>query len=287
MSSEVSRLLQSFTDVMCEINKNFWSYCNFCSRKVPPKDVDLRNQTFVVTGGNRGFGRGVTIELVARGATVIIGARGAETASKVIQECLKLYPNSPRVTYFQLDLTNFDSINGFSDNVHEVCSKYGLKGLINNAALTDLMFNISSVSNQEKMELTWAVNIFGLAYLTNSLMKLLLKAPDGSTIVNVSSLAHLVVPCVDTCGPMVRGRPFESFSIYAETKLALMFYTKQLAKQLKGKNVHVFGVDPGFSIKRWAMARPLMRTPIDGSRSIIFPILFERADYDVKKWYTG
>ena len=232
MSSEISRLLQFFTDSICEINKNFWSYCNLCSRKEPPKDVDLRNQTFVVTGGNRGFGRGVTIELVARGATVIIGARGAEAASKVIQECRKLYPNSPRVTYFQLDLTNFDSINEFSDNVHEVCSKYGLQGLINNAALTQL-FNMSNVSNQEEMELTWAVNIFGLAYLTNSLMRLLLKAPDGSTIVNVSSLAHLLVPCVDTCGPMVRRRPFEMISNYAKTKLALMFLHKAISEAIK------------------------------------------------------
>ena len=79
-----------------------------------------------------------------------------------------------------------------------------------------------------------------------------------------------------------------------------MFYTKQLAKQLAPKGIQVYGVDPGISqtelganfgpVARWAMetwiARPIMRKPIEGSRSILFPLLFPRENYDVKKWYT-
>lgn len=306
MASEFSRAFQSFRDTTREINTNIASFWRISSRKAPPKDVDLSGQWYVVTGGNRGFGRGVTLELVSRNANVIIGARGAEAAKEVIQEANKLCPNSaPKVTYFPLDLASFDSIETFSRSVHELLSANSnsrLNGLVNNAALWMATQKFTTAKkNQPEMELTWAVNFFGLVYLTHQLMDLFSQqSSSGARIVNVSSLAHLTVPRVDTCDPMARHKSFEWINNYAETKLALMFYTKQLAKQLAPKGIQVYGVDPGISqtelganfgpVARWAMetwiARPIMRKPIEGSRSILFPLLFPGENYDVKKWYT-
>ena len=139
--------------------------------------------------------------------------------------------------------------------------------------------------------------VFGLAYLTNLLIDLL--TPGGARIVNVASIAHLSVSKVDANDPMARNRSFDWISNYAESKLALMFYTKQLAKQLIAKDIHVFGVDPGMSqtelasklgtIARFAMesfmGRPFMRALIDGSRSILFLLVLNFENYNPENWY--
>lgn len=304
-SVELKRGLQSFQDVAGEINTNVWSFWRLSSRMEPPP-TDLSGNHYIVTGGNRGFGRGVTLELVARNASVIIGARGAAAAANVINECSKLNPKAPKVTYFPLDLSSFASIDSFARNVQDMIGAKGggLNGLVNNAALWMSQQKWTVGANQPEMELTWAVNMFGLSYLTAKMMDLLRMASigdgRGAKIINVSSLAHLNVPAVDVCDPMARKRTFNWINNYAETKLALMFYTKQLAKQLAPTGIQVYGVDPGISqtelganfgtVARWAMnlvvMRPLTRAPIDGSRSILFPLLFDRQTYDVKKWYT-
>lgn len=208
MSTEFWRGLQAFRDMAREVNNNVCSFWRVSQRTPPPKDVDLRGQSFVVTGGNRGFGKGVTLELASRGANVIIGARGSEAAKAVIAEAAKLYPESPPVQYFPLDLTSFDSIRAFSRQVKEsLGANQSLSGLVNNATLwMGTQTWTPARDGQPEMEPTWAVNIFGLAYLTRQLEELLLKSNDAR-IVNVSSLGHLMVPFVDTCDPMARNRP--------------------------------------------------------------------------------
>lgn len=283
-----------------EMNRNLMSFLCIAPRTIPP-NTPLTGQSFVVTGGNRGFGRGVTLELVARGARVIIGARGTEAGTAVINEAATLYPDAPRVSYFPLDLTSFESIREFARKIKETLGSNGLSGLVNNAGLwsSEQKFTPAK-SDQPEMEMTWAVNVFGLVYLTNQLQDLLLRSPPGGArIVNVASIAHLSVSKVDADDPMSKSRPFNFVHNYAESKLAVMFYTKQLAKRLGPKGVSVYAVDPGISqteigsnfgtVARWAMetviARPFMRAPIDGSRSILFPLLFPSEKYHVNKWY--
>lgn len=301
----MSLAFQCILDWGKEINTNIATSLKIFSRHPPPTDVDLSGKYYVVTGGNRGFGRGITLELVQRGANVIIGARGADASNEVIHEAMKLNPNS-KVTYFHLDLASFDSINQFSRFVHESLIvegiSNGLDGLVNNAAvwMFEQEFTPSGKKNQPEMELTWAVNFFGLVYLTNSVIDLLKRSSPGARIVNVTSLMHLTVSNVDTNDPMAHMRPFEWINNYSETKLALMFYTKQLAKQLVAKGIQVFAVDPGISqtdlgtnfgpfwkwiFTTWIM-KPIARNPIEGSRSIVFPLLFPNGSYNVNDWYS-
>ena len=300
-SAERSRAWQVISDVSQEVTTNLLSFWRISCRNEPPTDVSLTGCSYVVTGGNRGFGRGVVLELASRGARVFIGARDSGAAQGVIDESSRLHPLAPTPVYIPLDLTCFESIRSFCRQLRVELDGARLEGLVNNAALWMGTQSWKQVEGErEEMEPSWAVNVFGLALLTNLLLDdNLLLAPTG-TIVNVSSLAHLSVPRVDTEDPMARNRPFDWIRNYAETKLALMFYTKQLAKQLKGR-ARVYAVDPGISqtdiganfgpaakflMNLW-IGRPITRAPIEGSRSILFPLLFSRQgkEYNVKRWY--
>lgn len=298
---EWSRAWQVISDVSQEVTTNLVSFWRISSRAEPPTEVPLTGCSYLVTGGNRGFGRGVVLELASRGARLFIGARDSEAAQGVIDESSRLYPLAPTPVYIPLDLTCFESIRSFCRQLKsELGNGARLEGLVNNAALWMGTQSWKQVEEGKEMEPSWAVGVFGLALLTSLLLDdNLLSAPTG-TIVNVSSLAHLLVPRVDTEDPMARNRPFDWIRNYAEAKLALMFYTKQLAKQLKGR-ARVYAVDPGISQTDLAanfdpaakflanlwIGRPITRAPIEGSRSILFPLLFSRQgkEYNVKRWY--
>lgn len=296
----MSTTLQTMGQATGEIYRNLLSFLRISRRQEPP-NVQLSGQIFIVTGGNRGLGKGVTLELAARSAQVIIAARGSEAAGAVIQEASSLYPEAPAVTYYPLDVASFESIRDFSREIHE---KFGeskaLSGLVNNAGILTKKQNwTTACPDQEEMELAWAVNVFGLAYLTNQLQDLLLRSKNGARMVNVSSLGHVSVAKVDTADPMSRNKSFKWLRNYAESKLAVMFYTKQLAKQLYPRGIHVYGVDPGIcqtelasnigTFGRFSMesvlGRPFMRTPTGGSRSIMFPLVLPKETYDPNNWY--
>ena len=153
-----SRALQAMGQFTSEMNRNFWSFLKVSPRQVPPS-VQLKGETFIVTGGNRGFGKGVTLELVARGANVIIAAGGSEAKGNAIQEASKLHPDAPPVTYYNLDLASFESIRDFSRQVHErFGGKKKLSGLVNSAGLwTGEQVWTEARPDQVEMELSWSL----------------------------------------------------------------------------------------------------------------------------------
>ena len=87
-----------------------------------------------------------------------------------------------------------------------------------------------------------AVNYFAPFFLTNLLLPILKKSAP-SRIVNVSSMLH-AEGHIDF-NNLVEGKNFERYSSYAQSKLALLLFTRKIANNLKGSGVTANAMHPG------------------------------------------
>ena len=286
-----SRFLYSMYDGLGECWRNFLNFIHVRRRPEPPREPSLKGQTVIVTGGNRGLGKGVTLDLAGRGARVIIACRDQESAARTIQEVKSIHPSADVVSK-ELDLASFRSTKKFAADVIE--NEPRLDILINNAAL---------VAGQRKetndgIELVLGVNYFGLVLLTRLLLDKLKESPDGR-IINVSSVVHHECTKVRFHDLNNTRKAFDFVENYAHSKHAVMLYTRKLAQELSPSGIRVYAVDPGVSptdladhspaFFRWAVKswlfRPLMRDPQQGSNSIIFQAIHPKEEYDHKYYY--
>lgn len=83
------------------------------------------------------------------------------------------------------------------------------------------------------MNLMFAVNVTGLINMTQAIMPIFLKRPEGGRgdIINIGSIA---------------GRePYPGGGIYCATKAAIRSFTDSLRKELIATRIRVMEIDPG------------------------------------------
>jgi NAD(P)-dependent dehydrogenase (short-subunit alcohol dehydrogenase family) len=147
-----------------------------------------------------------------------------------------------------------------------------------------LVNNAGSVSPARRLtvdglEETFAVNHLGYFLLTNLLLDLIERSTP-SRVVNVASVAHRHGDLDFENLNYERGG-YAIMKAYARSKLANVLFTAELARRLAGKGVTVNCVHPGavatniWSRAPWfarpllALAKPFMRSPEQGGRSIV------------------
>lgn len=130
--------------------------------------MNIQNKAVLITGANRGIGRALVDEALARGATrVYAGTRG------------ELHISDQRVTPLTLDVTNPSQIQRAKDQVDS------LDVLINNAGIA----LYDDLSRLDVIERHLAVNLVGVLSVTQAFLPLL-KRSKGA-IINHLSLAGL------------------------------------------------------------------------------------------------
>jgi NAD(P)-dependent dehydrogenase (short-subunit alcohol dehydrogenase family) len=123
-----------------------------------------------------------------------------------------------------------------------------LDGLLNSAAIRDM--RSPRRETPEGFELTWATNVLGPFLLTRELLPALERAAP-SRIVNVTSELHDAVPGQ---GPAARfdfddpqlARGYDGAMAYKNTKLALLWFTYELARRLPPTRITVNAPAPGW-----------------------------------------
>ena len=127
-------------------------------------------------------------------------------------------------------------------------------------------------------EETFAVNHLATFLLTHLLRGLLL-ADTPARVVTVSSEAHRMVPALDFDNLQCERR-YKPFLAYAQSKLANVLFTYELARQLAGSGVTATCLHPGVvrtGIWRAAggvlgvvarLARPFMRAAVSSARAV-------------------
>ncbi|WP_159084189.1 SDR family oxidoreductase [Saccharobesus litoralis] len=202
----------------------------------------MSNKTVIITGANSGIGKESTIALSKMGAHVVLACRDTafgkeQHANEVIADIKKQLPNAS-LSFIPLDLACFDSIRNFVIRFNQQHSQ--LDVLLNNAGVVSL----EKRQTRDGFELTMATNHLGPFLLTNLLLPVLINTPK-SRIVNVSSKAHAKGKITFSENRIKTRRPYMGLATYADSKLANIYFTQELAERLKGTDTTVNALHPG------------------------------------------
>lgn len=199
----------------------------------------------LVTGANKGIGRGAAEQLAARGMTVLIGARDPRRGEATATALRAAGGDVHAVT---LDVTDPITIQSAATHIEE---RFGhLDVLINNAGITgsgqvspqDAHDQVPSTVDLAMVRAVFETNVFGVIAVTNALLPLLRRSP-APRIVNVSSHASSLTLTSDPDGPFAALLPSAA---YSPSKSALTALTVQYANELRKEGILVNAVAPGF-----------------------------------------
>lgn len=199
----------------------------------------------LVTGANKGIGRGAAEQLAALGMTVLIGARDPQRGEAAATALRAAGGDVHAVT---LDVTDPTTIQAAAMQIEE---RFGhLDVLINNAGITgsgqvspqDAYDQIPSTVDLAMVRSVFETNVFGVIAVINAMLPLLRRSP-APRIVNVSSHASSLTLTSDPDGPFAALLPSAA---YSPSKSALTALTVQYANELRKDGILVNAVAPGF-----------------------------------------
>jgi 3-oxoacyl-[acyl-carrier protein] reductase len=188
--------------------------------------ASLDGKLALVTGGSRGIGRAIALELARAGADVVVSYRaGREEAERVAAEI------DGRA--IEADVADPASAKALVEEVGE------LDILVNNAGLTrdGVLARMSDDDWHDVIE----TNLSSVFYTCRAAARPMMKRRGGA-IVNISSIVGL------------RGNWGQTN--YAASKAGIIGFTKSLARELGSRNVRANAVVPGYVRTRLTDAIP-------------------------------
>ena len=185
-------------------------------------EKELDGAVAVVTGGSRGIGYAISVELARGGARVAVVARNAERAA----DAASALPGSGHGSY-SCDVADPGQVTATVAAVEEELGPVGI--LVNNAGIT--RDNILLRMKDEEFDEVIAANLKGAFNLTRSVTRGMMKRRDG-VILNITS----VVGLTGNAGQ----------ANYAASKAGMVGLTKSVAKELGSRGVRCLAIAPGF-----------------------------------------
>lgn len=197
--------------------------------------MDINGKIAIITGATSGIGSITAHALASMGAHLVLPVRSIEKGEALKAEIFKETSNE-RIDVMHCNLASMASIRQFVSEFEEKYDRLHL--LINNAGL----WETKRKESDDGIEMNFAVNHLAPFLLTNLLLDTIKKSAPAR-IVNVSSAAHKQ-------GKMrfndLEGKNnWGSMRSYAQSKLANIFFTRKLAKELEGFGVTANCLHPG------------------------------------------
>ncbi len=183
----------------------------------------LEGKVAIVTGGDSGIGRAVSVLFAREGAKVAILYKEEERDARDTQALVEAEGGEALLIGGDVGEKSF-----CEEAVEKTVERFGrLDVLVNNAAEQYESKDFSDIP-EEQIETTFRTNIFGYMFMTQAALKHL---KEGAAIVNTTSITAY------------RGSPH--LVDYASTKGAIVAFTRSLSGQLADKGIRVNGVAPG------------------------------------------
>lgn len=239
--------------------------------------TEMAGKVVVITGGNTGIGKEAAVGLAGLGARVVVTSRNEERGRAARQEIAERSGNDS-VELMSLDLASFSSIRSFAGDILDRSDH--LDALVDNAGL--ILYR--RAETQEGFEETFGVNHLGHFLLTDLLLERL-RASAPSRVVVVSSHAHKGARRGLDFDDLESERKYKWMNAYNKSKLANIYFTRELARRLDGTGVTVNALHPGFvrsefgrggdlgGVYGWGikyLASPFAISPEKGARTTIY-----------------
>jgi NAD(P)-dependent dehydrogenase (short-subunit alcohol dehydrogenase family) len=212
----------------------------------------------LITGSTDGLGREVALKLAGPGTHIVVHGRNRERGHEVVR-AIETAGGSAR--FYQADLAHLDQVRELGRAILRDYKR--LDVLVNNAGIWLTAEQGRQVS-ADGHELHFAVNYLSHYLLTRTLLPLLQQAPSAR-IINVASGAQQPINFDD----VMLERSYSDGRGYAQSKLAQVLFTLDLARELQGTGVTVNALHPAsmmsttMVLSRGAAARSSVAEGVD------------------------
>lgn len=187
--------------------------------------MSLKGNVALVTGGSRGIGRAVCLELARQGAAIAVNYAGSRTAAEETAELCRAL--GAEAEAFQADVADSAACGALIAAAKERFGRLDI--LVNNAGVT--RDGLLMTAREEDFTKTLDTNLKGTYFCTKAAAKVMLRQKYGR-IICLSSVVGL------------RGNPGQT--AYAASKAGVLGLVKAAAKELAGRDITVNAVAPGF-----------------------------------------
>lgn len=187
--------------------------------------MSLKGKNALVTGGSRGIGRAIAIELSKQGSNVIITyINSEEKAKEVVEEVKK---NGVKALAVKANISIEKDVDDMMKTINENFGSVDI--LVNNAGITrdNLLVRMKSEDWDSVIE----TNLKGVFLCTKAVSRKMMRKKYGK-IVNIASV-------VGISGNAGQGN-------YSASKAGIIGFTKSIARELGSRGINVNAVAPGF-----------------------------------------
>lgn len=188
--------------------------------------MTFEGQTAVVTGGTRGLGKAITLDLLEHGARVIATYHsGEEAAERMRAECA---PYDGRISLSRFDVADYAAVEDFWNETAEN-EPDGVQILVNNSGVRrDQLLAMMPLEDWQRV---LEVNLTGSYQMSKFAVQNMLRSRYGRIILVTSPAASF---------------GFEGQSNYAASKAGQIGLMRSLAREVAKRKITVNCVSPGF-----------------------------------------
>lgn len=209
-------------------------------------ELNLKNKIAIVTGGGRGIGKAIALELAREGANIVIGDIDSETFDSTLREIESLGKKAIGV---KADVR----IKGDAENLVAMAVKTfnRLDILVNNAGIATKIAPLSETT-EEIWDLVVDTNLKGTFLCSQAAAKVMMSQ-QGGCIINISSM----------CG--IQG--WAERESYGASKAGVNNLTRILAAELGSHGIRVNAIAPGYILTE--QVRDLIRNGILDEKTLV------------------
>lgn len=188
----------------------------------------MKTKIALITGGSRGLGKDMAINLAQKGVDIILTYHSNKLAAQEV--VTEIENHGQKAKAFQLDTGNIKDFPMFFDEISTYLNNETghshIDYLINNAGTG--VYQAFSETTEEQFNQMFNIHLKGVYFFTQKALPFL---NDGGRIINISSgLTRFTFP---------------NSSAYASMKGAIEVFTRYLAKELGPRDIRANVVAPG------------------------------------------